>query len=182
MELSKSSNFTFITISLTVMNRICLIWLKNKHYINFRICILTHRWQYMQVLLTQAMATLGTLARAEGEQHFSREFVEKCINTGLELVRSVDNPDVRKCAYNLPRPGCVYWCFSFFICLLVGSFCSNWEDCWAWGWRRCLWGASGPCFRRCGSESEVDHHGHHLQSSSWCGQHSPWPGCEVPPV
>jgi hypothetical protein len=58
----------------------------------------------MQVLLTQAMATLGTLARANGEQHFSREFVEKCINTELELVKSIENPDVRKCAYNLLEP------------------------------------------------------------------------------
>eukprot|EP00092_Neocalanus_flemingeri_P005200 GFUD01005593.1.p1 GENE.GFUD01005593.1~~GFUD01005593.1.p1 ORF type:complete len:950 (+),score=322.92 GFUD01005593.1:135-2852(+) len=54
-----------------------------------------------QVLLTQAMATLGTLARAAGEQHFSKEFAEKCINIGLELVKSNDDPDVRKCAYSL---------------------------------------------------------------------------------
>ena len=37
----------------------------------------------MQVLLTQAMATLGTLARAVGEQHFSKVFVKKCINIGM---------------------------------------------------------------------------------------------------
>ena len=54
-----------------------------------------------QVLLTQAMATLGTLARAVGEQHFSKEFAEKCINIGLELVKSNDDPDVRRCAYSL---------------------------------------------------------------------------------
>ena len=37
-----------------------------------------------QVLLTQAMATIGTLARAVGEQHFSwKEFAEKCINIRL---------------------------------------------------------------------------------------------------
>jgi len=54
-----------------------------------------------QVLLTQSMATLGTLARAVGEQHFSKEFAEKCINIGLELVKSNDDPDVRKCAYSL---------------------------------------------------------------------------------
>jgi len=54
-----------------------------------------------QVLLTQAMATLGTLARAVGEQHFSKEFAEKCINIGLELVKTNDDPDVRKCAFSL---------------------------------------------------------------------------------
>merc|ERR1719186_772850 len=54
-----------------------------------------------QVLLTQSMATLGTLARAVGEEHFSKEFAEKCINIGLELVGSNDDPDVRKCAYSL---------------------------------------------------------------------------------
>jgi hypothetical protein len=36
-----------------------------------------------------------------GEQHFSKEFAEKCINIGLELVKSNDDPDVRKCAYSL---------------------------------------------------------------------------------
>merc|ERR1719369_1809821 len=54
-----------------------------------------------QVLLTQSMATLGTLARAVGEQHFSKEFAEKCINIGLELVKTNDDPDVRKCAFSL---------------------------------------------------------------------------------
>jgi len=54
-----------------------------------------------EVLLTQAMSTLGVLARAVGQQHFSREFAEKCLNIGMELVQKNDNPDVRKCAYSL---------------------------------------------------------------------------------
>lgn len=54
-----------------------------------------------EVLLTQSMATLGTLARAVGQEHFSREFAEKCITIGMELVQNNDNPDVRKCAYSL---------------------------------------------------------------------------------
>merc|ERR550519_326920 len=54
-----------------------------------------------EVLLTQAMSTLGVLARAVGQEHFSREFAEKCINIGMELVQNNDNPDVRKCAYSL---------------------------------------------------------------------------------
>lgn len=54
-----------------------------------------------QVLLTQAMATLATLARAVGDQHFNKEFAEKCINIGLELVKTNDDPDVRKCAFSL---------------------------------------------------------------------------------
>merc|ERR1719376_1599658 len=54
-----------------------------------------------QVLLTQSMATLGTLARAVGQQHFSKEFAEKSVNIGLELVKNNDDPDVRKCAYSL---------------------------------------------------------------------------------
>merc|ERR1719452_38116 len=54
-----------------------------------------------QVLLTQAMATLATLARAVGDQHFNKEFAEKCINIGLELVKTKDDPDVRKCAFSL---------------------------------------------------------------------------------
>ena len=54
-----------------------------------------------QVLLTQSMATLATLARAVGEQHFSKEFAEKSVSIGLELVKNNDDPDVRKCAYSL---------------------------------------------------------------------------------
>jgi len=54
-----------------------------------------------EVLLTQAMSTLGVLARAVGQENFSREFAEKCINIGMELVKNNDNPDVRKCAYSL---------------------------------------------------------------------------------
>ena len=55
----------------------------------------------LQVLLTQSMSTLGTLARAVGSQHFSKEFAEKCVNIGLELVKTNDDPDVRKCAFSL---------------------------------------------------------------------------------
>jgi len=54
-----------------------------------------------QVLLTQSMSTLGILARAVGQEHFSREFAEKCVNIGLELIKNNDDPDVRKCAYSL---------------------------------------------------------------------------------
>lgn len=54
-----------------------------------------------EVLLTQAMSTLGVLARAVGQENFSREFAEKCIKIGMELVQNNDNPDVRKCAYAL---------------------------------------------------------------------------------
>jgi len=54
-----------------------------------------------QVLLTQAMATLGTLARAVGEQNFSKDFASKCISIGLKLIEDNDDPDVRKCAYSL---------------------------------------------------------------------------------
>ena len=54
-----------------------------------------------EVLLTQAMSTLGVLARAVGQENFSREFAEKCIRIGMELVQNNDNPEVRKCAYSL---------------------------------------------------------------------------------
>jgi len=54
-----------------------------------------------EILLTTSMATLGTLARAVGKENFSREFAEKCITIGMELVQNNDNPDVRKCAYSL---------------------------------------------------------------------------------
>ena len=54
-----------------------------------------------QVLLTQSMTTLGTLAKSTGQQHFSKEFAEKCVQIGLELVKNNDDPDVRKCAYIL---------------------------------------------------------------------------------
>ena len=54
-----------------------------------------------QVLLTISMTTLGTLARATGQQHFSKEFAERCVQIGLELVKNNDDPDVRKCAYSL---------------------------------------------------------------------------------
>jgi len=54
-----------------------------------------------QVLLTQSMYTLGVLARAVGQENFSREFAEKCIKIGMTLVQTNDDPDVRKCAYAL---------------------------------------------------------------------------------
>merc|ERR1719350_1028061 len=54
-----------------------------------------------EVLLTQAMSTLGVLARAVGKEHFSRDFAEKCLNIGMKLVETNDNPEVRKCAYSL---------------------------------------------------------------------------------
>ena len=54
-----------------------------------------------QVLLTQSMATLATLARAVGQQHFSKDFAENSVKIGLELVKNNDDPDVRKCAYSL---------------------------------------------------------------------------------
>lgn len=47
------------------------------------------------------MSTLSILARSVGKENFSREFAEKCINIGMQLVESNDDPDVRKCAYNL---------------------------------------------------------------------------------
>lgn len=54
-----------------------------------------------QVLLTTSMASLSTLARCVGKEKFSREFADKCITIGMQLVQSNDDPDVRKCAYNL---------------------------------------------------------------------------------
>jgi len=54
-----------------------------------------------QHLLTCSMSTLSVLARCVGEENFSREFAEKTINIGMQLVESNDDPDVRKCAYNL---------------------------------------------------------------------------------
>ena len=47
------------------------------------------------------MSTLSILARCVGKENFSREFAEKCISIGMQLVESNDDPDVRKCAYNL---------------------------------------------------------------------------------
>ena len=47
------------------------------------------------------MATLSTLARCVGKEKFSREFADQCLNIGMQLVQSNDDPDVRKCAYNL---------------------------------------------------------------------------------
>jgi len=54
-----------------------------------------------QVLLTQSMDTLGSLARAVGKEHFNKEFAEKCFNIGMELVKTNDDPDIRKCAFSL---------------------------------------------------------------------------------
>jgi len=54
-----------------------------------------------QVLLTQSMCTLSVLARAVGQEKFSGEFCEKCIKIGMTLIETNDDPDVRKCAYNL---------------------------------------------------------------------------------
>ena len=54
-----------------------------------------------QVLLTQSMGTLGSLARAVGKEHFSNQFAEKCFNIGMELVKTNDDPDIRKCAFSL---------------------------------------------------------------------------------
>ena len=49
----------------------------------------------VQVLLIHRMFNLGTLAQAVGSQHLSKEFVEKCVNIGLELVKTKDHPDVK---------------------------------------------------------------------------------------
>jgi len=57
--------------------------------------------QETEVLLIQSMATLGVLARAVGQENFSREFAEKCLSIGMELVQNNDNPEIRKCAYSL---------------------------------------------------------------------------------
>ena len=47
------------------------------------------------------MCTLSVLARAVGQEKFSGEFCEKCIKIGMTLIETNDDPDVRKCAYNL---------------------------------------------------------------------------------
>merc|ERR1719402_1852630 len=54
-----------------------------------------------QVLLTQSMCTLSVPARAVGQEKFSGEFCEKYIKIGMTLIETNDDPDVRKCAYNL---------------------------------------------------------------------------------
>jgi len=54
-----------------------------------------------QVLLTTSMSTLSVLARCVGKEKFSQEFAEKCLTIGMQLVESNDDPDVRKCAFNL---------------------------------------------------------------------------------
>lgn len=54
-----------------------------------------------QILLTTSMSTLAILARCVGEQAFKAEFADQCIKIGIQLVTSNDDPDVRKCAYNL---------------------------------------------------------------------------------
>ena len=51
--------------------------------------------------MTTSMSTLAVLARCVGSEKFNVEFAEKCITIGMQLVEANDDPDVRKCAYNL---------------------------------------------------------------------------------
>ncbi len=54
-----------------------------------------------QVLLTQSMETLGTLARSVGPTNFAPALAEECCKLGLDLMSNYDDPDVRKCVYAL---------------------------------------------------------------------------------
>jgi hypothetical protein len=50
--------------------------------------------------LGKYLDTLGVIARTIGEQTF-RPFAEECLHFTLNLVRSKDDPDLRKCAYGV---------------------------------------------------------------------------------
>ena len=58
-------------------------------------------FKIFQVLLTQSVFSLSMLARFIGTESFSLEFAEQCIAIGMQLVKTNDDPDVRKCAYTL---------------------------------------------------------------------------------
>ena len=47
------------------------------------------------------MSTLAVLIRCVGEQAFKNEFADQSIKIAVQLVTTHDDPDIRKCAYNL---------------------------------------------------------------------------------
>ena len=51
--------------------------------------------------MTTSMSTLAVLIRCVGEQAFKHEFADQCIKIAVQLVTTNDDPDIRKCAYNL---------------------------------------------------------------------------------
>ncbi|XP_050458039.1 importin-4-like [Cataglyphis hispanica] len=51
-------------------------------------------------LKVQAVDTLGVIARSIGEKHFA-PLAETFLNLGIKLLRSIDDPDVRKSLYGL---------------------------------------------------------------------------------
>ncbi|XP_040564918.1 LOW QUALITY PROTEIN: importin-4-like [Lepeophtheirus salmonis] len=58
--------------------------------------------QDAQNLLTQSMYTLGVIARAVSDTGaFGSALAQECVNLGIQLINSHDDPDVRKSAYAL---------------------------------------------------------------------------------
>ena len=60
---------------------------------NFMAIILIYLFAQLQ---TQAVDTLGMLARTIGKNNFM-PLAEECIQLGLKLISELDDPDLRRC-------------------------------------------------------------------------------------
>lgn len=61
---------------------------------------LTATTQEMRSLQTQSLDTLAVLARTIGKDVFS-PLAAECVQLGLNLTQSIDDPDLRRCTYSL---------------------------------------------------------------------------------
>ncbi|XP_069044135.1 importin-4 isoform X2 [Lepisosteus oculatus] len=61
---------------------------------------LTDTREEMRSLQTQALDTLGVLGRTVGKEVFS-PLAPECVQLGLKLTDTVDDPDLRRCTYSL---------------------------------------------------------------------------------
>uniref|UniRef100_A0A672T5S6 Importin 4 n=1 Tax=Sinocyclocheilus grahami TaxID=75366 RepID=A0A672T5S6_SINGR len=65
---------------------------------------LTDTREEMRTLQTQALDTLSVLARTVGKEVFS-PLAAECVQLGLNLTDGVDDPDLRRCTYDLTYLG-----------------------------------------------------------------------------
>lgn len=54
-----------------------------------------------QELVTQSLDTLASVAKAVGPTNLVPSLADKCWSLGMQLIRDHDDPDIRKCVYNL---------------------------------------------------------------------------------
>ncbi|XP_067929323.1 importin-4-like [Watersipora subatra] len=55
----------------------------------------------VQEIQLQALETLSSLAREMDEETFTPEVTNMCVELGLALIKTYDDPDVRRCVYGL---------------------------------------------------------------------------------